>query len=93
MSDIGSDTAAQLHMMRDAYMELRQKHPSHQLLALVDLHDDGMGFSLTPEYRRRCVRELDEFVVQSYARYTLALQAAATGNPVKLLDTEPRCEY
>ncbi len=93
MSDIGSDTSAQLHMMRDAYKSLMQKNPNHELLKLTELHKDEEGFNLTSEYSKRCVRDSDKWCVQGYARYTFALKAAVKGLPIELLDTNPPCNF
>jgi len=93
MSDIGSDKETQLYMMRDAYRELRAKDPNHELLGLAELHQDEGGFNFTPEYQSRCVRDGDRWRVQGYARYTFALQAAVEGVPIRLLGTNPPCDF
>ncbi|MBI4116252.1 hypothetical protein HY449_00745 [Candidatus Pacearchaeota archaeon] len=93
MGDIGSDTEAQLEMMRDAYRDLRNKCPNHELLKLASLHQDEEGFDFTPEFGRRCVRTEDRYKASSYARYTIALESAAQNSTFKLLDTNPSCDY
>ena len=93
---MGSDTESQLDLLRDAYTALQTKNPSHALLRLAEIHPDGGGFNFTPEYRKKCVRDTDRERVYGYARYTNALKDALIGLPglpVKLLDTNPPCEF
>ena len=89
MTSIYDDTEAQLYMMRDAYLKLREIDPEHELFELATIHDDTMGFDFSKKYRKRCVRNTDRYRVQGYARYTFALEAATRGEPIKLLDTDP----
>ena len=93
MGDISSDTESQLYMLRDTYKSLRNKNPSHELLALAEIHKDEMGFNWSDEYRRRCVRDSDRYNIQGFARYTAALEDAVNNRPFKLLDTKLPCEY
>ena len=93
MGDICSDTEAELRMMMDAYKELRNKNPNHELLKLVEVHSDEGGFNFTAEYITRCARDTDKHDVHGYARYTAALKAAANGLEIRLLDTVPPCEF
>jgi hypothetical protein len=93
MTDIGSDTAAELGMLIDAYLALQKKDPNHELLALGVLDDDKMGIRFTPAYALKCVRADDPWRVHGYARYSSALKAAIAGQPVQLLDTKPPCEF
>jgi hypothetical protein len=80
MGDIGSDTESQLSMMINAYIALREVHPKHELLSLVELHDDQLGLNFNHGYGERWVRDSDKFWIQSYIRYTLALEAAVKDN-------------
>jgi hypothetical protein len=93
MGDIGTDSESQLEMLLEAYKKLQSKNPSHELLKLVEPHTDGQGFTSTKEYFRRCVRGSDKWRIPGYARYTKALENAANGLPVLLLDTHPPCEF
>jgi hypothetical protein len=93
MGDIGSDTLAELEMLIDAYKDLRAKKPQHELLSMVQLHPDERGFTMNAAYFQRCVRDTDRECIQGYARYRLALENAINGNPHRLLDTNPPCEF
>lgn len=93
MGDISSDTLSQLEMLRDAYINLREKDPNHELLSLAELHEDGLGFNFTPEYAKKCVRDGEQKKIKGYTRYTSALRDAFYGASVKLLDTDPPCGF
>ena len=41
MGDISSDTQAEFGMMLKAHGDLRKKDPAHELLGLVEIHEDG----------------------------------------------------
>ena len=93
MGDIVSDTEAQLCMMMNAYKALREQQPDHELLKLATVHKDEGGFDFTAEFGRRCIADKDRWRVHGYARYTLALEAAVKGEPIRLLDTDPPCSF
>ena len=93
MGDIGSDTISQLEMMASAYKKLRDKNHNHELLELATLHEDELRFIISEKYRKRCILDTDKFNIQGYIRYTSALENALKGEPIKLLDTNPLCEY
>ena len=84
---------AQMGMMDRARRALATKNPNHDLLKLVDFDERTQGFTFTPDYERRCVRPTDRGNILGYARYTFALEAAVSGGEVRLLDTNPPCEY
>ena len=93
MGDIGSDTEAGLEMLIDYYRELKIKNPEHELLNLGRLDEGGRGITLFEGYSIRCVRKNDKHMVQGYSRYAIALRAAIYGNQIKLLDTNPPCDF
>lgn len=93
MSSIMDDIEAQLSMMKNAYISLREKNPNHELLQLVELHEDSFGFNLKPEYVSRCVRDTDDHRIYGYIRYTQALKDALGGIQIKLIDTNPQSDF
>jgi hypothetical protein len=76
MSSISDDTSAQLHMLMDAYKNLKKINPNHKLLGLAEMHPDEGGFDFTSEYAKKYVRKHDTWKVQGYARYTEELKDA-----------------
>jgi len=93
MGDIGSDTEAAKQMLVEAYIELQRKNPDHELLRLIRVHSDQRGFTLSRQFRSRCVRPSDDYRVYGFTRLNSALRDAAKGLSYKLLDTSPACEF
>ncbi|HLC84766.1 MAG TPA: hypothetical protein VJH22_03165 [Candidatus Nanoarchaeia archaeon] len=93
MSSLGDDVNAELQMMIDSYARLQAKDPRHELLKLSTLHADRQGVDFSARFFERCYRPGETMRIVGYARYTRALQDAHAGKPVKLVDTDPACDF
>ncbi len=49
MSSLADDYFSQVEMVLDAYLELQEINPDHELLSLIQLCEDKRGFTRTQE--------------------------------------------
>lgn len=93
MVGIAEDTENALKMVIDAYVALQEHDPEHELLKLVELHEDRRGITPTREWVNRCIIDDDcweedgkEYYHRAigYIRYFGALRDARRGLPYLL---------
>ena len=83
MSDIGSEHESSMELMIESYLKLQNKDPNHELLSLVNIHDDKQGFSTSEKFWEKFQEPKDKYKCQVYIRYFIALEKAVDTNAFK----------